>query len=105
MSPNAVGAKNLSVKLEEKQNKTQKQSYDKQNNKQLRFHWARMKLMTLTSFHSIFTRKPYLKEKLPKIGRDESLFEFILMAETHAVYLYWFSFLFRGAQPEKEKLA
>ena len=46
-----------------KQNKTQKQSYEKQHNKKLRFHRAGIKLITWIYFHSTFTRKPYLKEK------------------------------------------
>ena len=46
-----------------KQNKTQKQSHEKEHNKQLRFHRAGIKLIKWIYFHSTFNRKPYLKEK------------------------------------------
>ena len=57
----AVGARELSLKLEEnktKQNKTQKQSYEKEHNKQLHFHRAGVILMTRISFHPKCTWKP-----------------------------------------------
>ena len=62
-APTAGGAKELSLYLDEKQSKTQKQSYKKEHNKQLRFHGAGIMLMTRISFHSTFTRKPYLRGK------------------------------------------
>ena len=59
-----------------RQNKTQKQSYEKEHNKQIRFHQAVINLMTKIPFYSTFTRHPYQKET-----------NYIkLMAETHAVH-------------------
>ena len=46
------------------------------HNKELPFYRAEKVLITCISFHSTFTRKPYLEEeKLLQIGRDKSVLE------------------------------